>query len=180
MIIGENGSGKSAYAERLVSEISSGAHYYAATMIPFGDEGAERVEKHKGQRAEFGFITVEKPVKVSEIHFMPGSAVLLEDVSNLLSNVIFEYNCGNGDDVFEDITAMCSKCACSVLVSIGGLAERAEYDDETRRYINELNRLNRRLYDFAGTVIEMRDKAPVIVKGEDLLEKALFHAADGK
>ena len=47
LIIGYPDSGKSALAEKMVTEISSpDERIYLATMIPYGDEGAARGEKH--------------------------------------------------------------------------------------------------------------------------------------
>jgi len=167
LILGPNGSGKSAYAEKLAARLSTGALYYIATMVPHGDEGQARVEKHRKQREDMGFVTVERPADVSWILLPPDATVLLEDVSNLLGNALFDgKRGGSGDSVFADITAMCAKCLAAVLVSIDGLAAQPEYDDETRGYIDALNRLNGRLSDFADTVITMRGGTPVFVKGD--------------
>lgn len=167
LVLGPNGSGKSAYAEKLAARLSSGAPYYIATMIPYGEEGLARVEKHRRQRESMGFITVERPSNVSEIPLPPGAAVLLEDVSNLLSNALFDGNhAGSEDDVFADITALCAKCRAAVLVSIDGLTAKSEYDGETRGFLDALNRLNQRLCGFADTVFVMRGGAPVFVKGD--------------
>ncbi|MDR1688478.1 MAG: bifunctional adenosylcobinamide kinase/adenosylcobinamide-phosphate guanylyltransferase [Clostridiales bacterium] len=209
LILGANGSGKSVYAEKYISRFSRGALYYAATMIPYGKEGIARIEAHRAQRAALEFITVEKPFCVSEIPFTPGASVLLEDVSNLLANALFENdgNGGNGFSKFEkdgnggngfseidecvysgifgnanssiagdvyskiaeviflDITAMCGKCANAVLVSINGLTAMPEYDEETRRFIYELNKLNARLFEYADVVISMRGGEAFIEKG---------------
>jgi adenosylcobinamide kinase/adenosylcobinamide-phosphate guanylyltransferase len=167
LILGPNLSGKSAYAEKLAARLSEGALYYIATMIPYGDEGRERVEKHRKQRAAMGFVTAERPSKVSGVHMPPGAVALLEDVSNLLGNAMFAGERDeNEDGVFADIAAMCAKCRASVLVSISGSVAAAEHDDETRGYIDALNRLNDRLADFADTVVTMRGGMPYCVKGD--------------
>ena len=166
LVLGPNGSGKSACAEKLAARLSSGVMYYVATMIPYGEEGQNRVEKHRKQRESMGFITVEKPFCVSEISFTQDSVTLLEDVSNLLSNALFAGNCdGDVNSVFNDVTAMCGACRDAVLVSIDGLTALLEYDGETREYIKSLNRLNDRLIDFADTVVTMRGGLPVLIKG---------------
>jgi adenosylcobinamide kinase/adenosylcobinamide-phosphate guanylyltransferase len=172
LIIGSNGSGKSVYAEKFIRSLSAGALYYIATMIPYGEEGKKRVEKHRAQREGMAFITAEKPFNVSQISLPCGANVLLEDVSNLLGNVLFGGESGktdsaseNLDKVYADITALCGKCANAVLVSIDGLEAKPEYNEETREYINLLNLLNNRLFDFADTVIAMRDGKAHIIKG---------------
>jgi adenosylcobinamide kinase/adenosylcobinamide-phosphate guanylyltransferase len=166
LILGPNQSGKSAYAEKLASRLSDGALYYIATMIPYGDEGRARVEKHRKQRAAMGFVTAEQALNVSAVPMPQGAVALLEDVSNLLGNAMFTGNRDeNEDGAFADITELCAKCRASVLVSISGSVAGPECDDETRRYIDALNRLNDRLADFADTVVAMRDGTPVRVKG---------------
>ena len=133
--------------------------FYIATMIPYREEGQARVAKHRKQRESMGFTTVEKPFCVAEIPFPPDAVVLLEDVSNLLSNALFDGGRnGNEESVLMDIKAMCAKCRAAVLVSINGLTAEPKHNDETRGYIDALNRLNKRLSDFADTVISKRDE----------------------
>ena len=165
LVLGPNGSGKSAYAEKLTAELSAGELVYIATMIPYGEEGLERVDKHKKQRGHMGFITVEKPNRVSEVSVSPDTTVLLEDVSNLLGNTLFGASCfGNEDSVFNDITRLCDSCRAAVMVSIDGLTQKPEYDSETNDYIKKLNQLNGRLSDFSDVVVTMRDGKPVHLK----------------
>jgi adenosylcobinamide kinase/adenosylcobinamide-phosphate guanylyltransferase len=149
LVLGPNNSGKSAYAEKLAASLSNGPLYYIATMIPYGDKGRARVEKHRKQREGLGFVTVEKPTCVSGIPLPADATALLEDVSNLLGNTRH----GEGVDVFADIAALCEKSRNAVLVSIGGLDPRPEHDDETKGYIAALNRLNGLLADYADEVV---------------------------
>lgn len=192
LVIGPNGSGKSAYAENLVMRLcktksaaagSVCAAYYAATMIPYGEEGAARVERHRKQRRSLGFITFEEPYRVSGMPLPPDCAVLLEDVTNLLANNLFgrkngKNNGGYNDTVsdnetdadlcaavFEDITRMCAKCASAVLVTIGGLTASDEYDAETRKYVDGINRLNGLLTEYSDAVVSMADGEPILMKG---------------
>jgi len=169
LVLGPNGSGKSAYAERLAAQLSapqSQARVYIATMIPCGEEGLARVEKHRQQRESMGFITIEEPFCVSEAMLGPDAVALLEDVSNLLGNALFGGKSGGSEDgVFADIAAMCGKCASSVLVSISGLSVEREYNDETIEYIKTLDSLNERLFYFADAAVEMRGGEPVVLKG---------------
>lgn len=167
LILGPNGSGKSLYAEKLVSRFNVSLLYYIATMIPYGEEGMKRVEKHRKQRAELVFVTIEKPFVVSDIQIPPNTAILLEDVSNLLSNSLFCKDCnGNEESVFKDIAGLCRKSRHSVMVSISGLITGPEFDAETKGYISALNLLNEKLTRFADVVISMREGTPFIVKGD--------------
>ncbi len=152
LVLGPSGSGKSAYAEKLTAKMSGGALYYIATMIPFGEEGKARVDRHRKQREDFAYITIEKPSRVSEIPLPQGATVLLEDVSNLLGNALFDGG-ENEERIFKDIDALCAKCQNTVLVSIDGLTPKPEYSDETNAYIDALNRVNSRLMNFADEVV---------------------------
>jgi adenosylcobinamide kinase/adenosylcobinamide-phosphate guanylyltransferase len=149
LVLGPNNSGKSAYAEKLAVSLANGPLCYIATMIPYGEEGRARVEKHRKQREGLGFVTLERPTRVAGIPLPADATVLLEDVSNLLGNALH----GGGGDVFGDIAALCEKSRNTVLVSIGGLEPRPEHDDETKGYIAALNRLNGLLADFADKVV---------------------------
>ena len=59
LITGGSGSGKSEYAERQVQESGAGKRIYIATMIPYGEDGRQRVERHRRLRSEKNFETVE-------------------------------------------------------------------------------------------------------------------------
>ncbi len=91
LVLGTPDSGKSAKAESIVMDIAGdGKKYYIATMVPFGEEGAKRVEKHRKMRAGKGFETIECPVNVhelvSKISDLKDSTCLLECMSNLIGN----------------------------------------------------------------------------------------------
>ncbi len=164
LVTGKNGSGKSAFAESLVC-CAGGARYYIATMIPNGAEGAARVKKHLRQRESGGFLTLELPYVVGDAAIPPDAAVLLEDVSNLLGNRMFERG-GTAGETLADIRVLHERCRILVAVTIGGL-DAAVYEGETRIYIEALNALNAALYDLADTVVEMKNGVPQLKKGED-------------
>lgn len=163
LIVGENGSGKSAYAEKRIAR-AGGARYYIATMIPHGEEGAKRVKKHLRQRTGMGFTTLELPYTVGSADVPPNAAVLLEDVSNLLGNRMFGQG-GTAAEVLNDIQALHGRCKTLVAVTIGGL-DASCYEGETRAYISALHALNTALFDLADVVIKMRDGTPQLQKGE--------------
>lgn len=162
LVLGANGSGKSAYAEKLICG-AGGARFYIATMIPHGAEGALRVEKHLRQREGMGFTTLELPYEVGNADIPLGAAVLLEDVSNLLGNVLFERG-GTPDTVLKDIDALSNRCGSFVAVTISGLDATA-YENETRDYIEALNALNAALFNMVDTVVEMQAGLAQLKKG---------------
>ena len=157
MISGANGSGKSRYAERIVAR-TTGERYYIATMRPCSEENLQRIEKHREQRKDLQFTTLECPYQVGAAAVERDGVVLLEDVSNLLANAMFERG-GDEASVDADIEALCSRCRLLVAVTITGL--RADgYDGRA------LNGLNQRLYDRAAAAVAMKDGAPFAEKGD--------------
>ena len=84
-IYGGVASGKSEYAEELISK-SFERKIYLATMENNGDFAKKRIQKHLLQRASKNFITVEEPKYISNININSDDNILLEDLTNLLSN----------------------------------------------------------------------------------------------
>lgn len=82
LVAGENGSGKSRCAENIVAQ-TTGRRYYIATMQPCSEENLRRVEKHRRQRRDLRFTTLELPHRVGAAAVENGSVVLLEDVSKI-------------------------------------------------------------------------------------------------
>ena len=63
---------------------------YIATMRVYDEESEKRVARHRAQRADKGFATLECPMDLAGAGIEPGSTVLLEDIPNLLANEMFE------------------------------------------------------------------------------------------
>ena len=161
LVLGANNSGKSDHAEKIIDStgtLTQNDRFYIATMIPRTQENHSRIEKHIRRRKKYGFRTIEEPYYLKEVSVSENSAVLLEDISNLLANNIFEKGLSE-NDVFEDVRDLVKRAGTVVVVSISGL-ERGEYDEGTNNYIDSLNSLNKRLSDIADNVIEMREGEP--------------------
>lgn len=151
LIIGPNNSGKSLYAETLATQYQKAPLYYLATMVPQNHENLQRIEKHKLQRAGKGFHTIEEPWEIHKLSLPSDSVVLLEDASNLLANGIFIHH-ADGKACLQRIFALAEQCRTLIIVSIAGLTP-GEYDEETNRYIQELNTLNQALEENASKCI---------------------------
>ena len=68
LIVGTPDSGKSVKAEEVALDLSlDTTRIYLATMIPYGEEGVARINKHKALRAGKGFITIERPRDIAGI-----------------------------------------------------------------------------------------------------------------
>ena len=157
LILGPSGSGKSLYAESLAAE--SGKNLvYLATMVPQNEENLRRIEKHRIQRRDKGFRTVECGWQIDEIAVSPGDTVLLEDVSNLLANGIFAHG-SSMEEALRQIETLAKKCRRLIAVSIEGLLETG-YDGETAAYIRGLNALNQAPAAHAASVTRMENGHP--------------------
>lgn len=163
LVSGSNGSGKSRFAESLIGRFPGG-RYYIATMDPQTEDNLRRIQKHREQRAGMGFTTLEIPFHVGEAEISPGSAVLLEDVSNLLANSIFERH-ETVEDVYRDILVLAGRCAVLAAVTISNLCSEG-YKGETAVYIDALNLLNQRLFEQSAAAVEMETGTPKWKKGD--------------
>lgn len=162
LVAGANDSGKSVYAEQLIAQ-TTGKRYYVATMAACTEENHRRIEKHRQQRKELAFETLECPYEVGNCPVEPDGVVLLEDVSNLLANGMFVQG-KMPDEVLEDICTLMGRCRVLVVVTISGLNADG-YEAETREYINGLNAINQKLFEKADAAVVMENLQPVYKKG---------------
>ena len=162
VVSGPNESGKSAFAESLMSRIP-GQRYYIATMVPQTEENYRRIEKHRLQRADLGFTTLELAHGIDRAPVEAESAVLLEDASNLLANLFFETH-GDEKTALAELRELQNRCRVLTVVTISGL--RAEqYTGETAEYIRGLDALNAALFRQADAAAELRDGVACWRKG---------------
>ena len=162
LIVGVPDSGKSELAEEKVLEMSQeGKRIYIATMIPFGEEGRQRVIKHKKLREGKGFFTIEAPVSVSEsVKDVPGigdATCLLECVSNLVGNVMHDGKPKGKERVVSDIRELCGLCKNLVVVTNSFPRDDASYDDDTIRYVELMDQVNEELMGISDRVYEYRE-----------------------
>ena len=158
LVCGGAASGKSAYAEKLLCKLSGNApRIYLATMRPFGEEAAARIERHRAQREGRGFQTFECYVNLSSLELPPDSAVLLEDIGNLCANEMFD-PAGSGeaaDAVVHGVEALRRQCRHLVIVSNEVCSGGTDYGEETLRYMKTLADINRRLASLSDRVCEV-------------------------
>ena len=98
-IAGGARSGKSSFAENLISERYK-SKIYLATAIPFDDEMKDRIEKHKKQRGK-NWKTIENYKNLSKIlknHIEGYDVILLDCITNMVTNLMImedEYDWDN-------------------------------------------------------------------------------------
>lgn len=173
LISGGSGSGKSEYAEgcavRLHKE-SGGALYYAATMMIYDEESRRRVERHRKMREGKGFVTTEIPLHIASLPVMAGDTVLVECLSNLLANEMYEPS-GTGDGCVRAIIDGIRQLKCTganlVIVTNEVFSDGVRYDASTMLYIDRLGMINAALADMADEVIEVVAGIALPKKGGD-------------
>ena len=165
LIIGGAGSGKSAFAEKLVCTLP-GRRVYLATMTATDQESLERIQKHRVQRSGLGFETLEHGMDLAGASLPQGANVLLEDLSNLLANEMFNKAGGGLDAVRDGMKALHSRCRSLTVVSNDIFSDGVQYGEEVQEYIRNLAELNRMLAADADLVVEIVSGLPNVLKGE--------------
>ena len=191
LVTGGSGSGKSAYAEsvicgkhRLLCETTENAPlYYIADMIPYGRETEKKIKAHRKMRAGKGFVTLEwyvdLPGKLSapDSPELKGSCVLLECVSNLTANEMYEpggaQNTGGDtpESVIKGVRMLKDQCAHLVVVTNDVFRESVTDSEEMTAYKGNLGMINRALAEMADQVTEVVFGVPVCIKsGSDMAD----------
>ena len=164
LVIGGAGSGKSAFAEALVCR-RNGKKLYLATMLPHGAEAQTRIEKHRAQRAGRGFETLERGLDLAHAPIPTGADILLEDLSNLAANELFEPGGGGIEAVRRGLRHLLESCGSLTVVTNEVFSGGADYAAESLRYMRTLADLNRELAVRADLVVEIVCGLPNILKG---------------
>ncbi|MBR1628521.1 MAG: bifunctional adenosylcobinamide kinase/adenosylcobinamide-phosphate guanylyltransferase [Lachnospiraceae bacterium] len=157
-IIGTPDSGKSEQAEALCLELSGeGERLYIATMIPFGEEGRERVRRHRLRREGKGFLLTETPFDLpqilSDVQRPEKTTALLECVSNWVANEMFERGLKESillETIQRELSALAE--AFLHLVIVSNRFEKTG-DPETDYYIEATEQVNRLLEQMSDRTI---------------------------
>lgn len=176
LIYGGSGSGKSAFAEKCISELSEDEggcenKIYIATMKVYDEEDEKRVKRHRSMRQGAGFETLEilKNIHMADEGIISGKNVLLECVSNLVANEMFkEDNVVCEQVVVENVMKGIKRienCAGNfVIVSNNIFEDGLRYDDTTMAYMRALSAINSMIAKMADKVYEVVVGIPVCVK----------------
>lgn len=165
LVLGGAGSGKSAYAEGLVTA-SGRAPVYLATAEPWDDEMAARIAAHRAARAADGWRTVEAPRDLpgALAGIAAGDAVLIDCATLWLSNLML----ADADLPAAETALFAALAACpapvvvvSNEVGLGIVPDNAL----ARRFRYAQGGLNRRLAERAGLVVAVMAGLPLALKG---------------
>lgn len=157
LVTGGAGSGKSEYAERLLTRCPChGRRIYLATMRR--DENPEtlsRIARHRRQREGLGLVTLEQerdiPALIRDGRIRCEDAVLLEDLTNLLANETFVPDPRPVQEVLEELRQLADACGRLVVVCNDLFADGELYDAETMRFLRNLSFVQESLAALPGT-----------------------------
>jgi len=167
LVTGGSGSGKSAFAEDQILQFGDGVRIYIATMKNADVESKRRIERHRRMRQDKCFETVEQYVSIKDLDIPEGSILLLECMSNLVANEMYDEN-GAGrntvKEILEGIRHLKKKSAHFVVVTNEIFSDGQEYDKETMRYQKYLGSINQELALMADRVVEVVYGIPVYLE----------------
>lgn len=163
LVLGGARSGKSRYAERLVTGLPA-PWLYVATAEALDEEMAERIAHHQARRAE-GWTTVDAPRDLaSALRSTPASAILIDCLTLWLTNVML-----SGGDVAREQEALLDALAqadvpvvaVSNEVGLGIVPENAL----ARAFRDAQGRLNAAVAERADCVVFMAAGLSLTLKG---------------
>jgi len=164
LVIGGARSGKSAFAERLVTATLRPRHYIA-TAEAWDDEMRDRIARHRAERGR-AWSTVEVPLELGQaLARVPQDAVALVDCATLwLTNQML----AGHDPAAETDGLMGALAACRAPVAVvsnevgwGIVPENAL----ARSFRDAQGRLNQRIAERADLVVGVMAGLPMVLKG---------------
>ncbi|MBS6196240.1 MAG: bifunctional adenosylcobinamide kinase/adenosylcobinamide-phosphate guanylyltransferase [Clostridiales bacterium] len=167
LITGGSGSGKSAFAESCILDFEGHNRIYIATMFPFDEESHARIQRHRDMRKEKQFSTIECYTNLSALDIPADADVLLECMSNLTANEMYQEN-GAGEqtvaEIMKGIEHLNLSAANLVVVTNEVFSDGITYDSETETYLSYLGEINRRMGKMADRVTEVVYGIPVALR----------------
>jgi adenosylcobinamide kinase/adenosylcobinamide-phosphate guanylyltransferase len=164
LVVGGARSGKSALAERLVTETGR-PRRYIATAQAWDDEMAARIAAHRDDRGA-GWVTVEAPLDLPAALATAGGheAVLLDCATLWLTNhMLADHDIGSETDA---LCAALASCPAPVVVVSNEVGWGIVPDNALARAFRDAQgRLNQRLAAEAGLVMGVMAGLPVMLKG---------------
>ena len=180
LISGGARSGKSSYSEALAAGFP-GPRAYIATAPVFDDEMAARVERHKLQRKNAGWDTIEEEINLAAaIEKASGYDTILVDCLTLwINNLLYEADKKGREISEDDISAKCAQlkkiCAGfdgNIIFVINEVGMGIVPDNPAARKFRDLSgRCSQSIAKFADRVVLVSCGIPLILKDEPKPDK---------
>lgn len=173
LILGGVRSGKSSIAQKIALQLSTGLHYYVATMIPVDSDDRERIRLHLIDRQGMGFQTIEQGSAIEECipKLEPGTTVLLDSVTALYMNELYipelDYALDEtaANRIAQGLEQVAGFAENVVFVSDYLFSDALRYDVSTERFRSGLGEIHRKLEQICDTVIEVSSGVITLHKG---------------
>ncbi|PID21665.1 hypothetical protein CSV61_08150 [Sporosarcina sp. P3] len=174
-------SGKSAYAERLLTSQTASRLVYIASGVAADEEMKHRIQQHKEDRQQANWHTIEQPKNLHEVLplLKPGDLVLWDCLTTWLANEMYEgYEEGapcvqrpgcleqKQEQLLQTLKQMKEIVSHLVIVSNEVLDEWPHYEKETEIYRQTIGMLHQQLVEFADHAVEMDHGMPIVWKRE--------------
>ena len=163
LILGGARSGKSRYAEGL-AKAATGLKTYIATAEAFDDEMRARIARHRIERADNGWQTIEIPLDLTAALRGASGFVLIDCVTLWLGNLMHhQHDIGAA---LEDLcAALAGNAAEVVLVSNEVGLSIVPENAMARRFRDEQGLANQKLAAVADEVVFIAAGLPIKLKG---------------
>ena len=173
-------NGKSFYAQHLVkaqhlaNAREQGSLYYIATMKPVDAEDDERILKHRREREDWGFCTIEQPVDIEKIldSCCHNGSFLLDSLTALLANEMFLSDGRINEHTVQKITdgllQITGKVNNIVIVSDYIYSDAFLYDSLTEKYRKSLAEIDHVAAESCDVVLEAAFTSVIIHKGKKM------------
>jgi adenosylcobinamide kinase/adenosylcobinamide-phosphate guanylyltransferase len=165
LVLGGARSGKSRYAEALVTAAAE-AGTYIATAEPGDGEMAARITHHRARRGDF-WRTIEVPLDLPQAilaHAGPVRPILVDCLTLWLSNLL-----GAGRVVEHEAEALCGalRDVTGPVVLVANEVGLGLVPDTAlgRRFRDEAGRLNQEVAALADRVVFIAASLPLVLKG---------------
>lgn len=172
-------NGKSSHAERLAVRLAGQNRilYYIATMIPQDEEDSDRIKRHRNNRKDMGFFTVEKGrdiLQISEECDVNGT-FLVDSTTALLANEMFPPGEGfcplAGEKVERELLLLSARVRHLVVVSDYIYSDACFYEEQTEHYRKSLAGIDKSLAGSFDVVMEVCAGGMYLHKGAALMEE---------
>ena len=166
-------SGKSGIAQKIALQLSSGKHYYVATMIPVDADDRERIRMHLLDRQGMGFQTIEQGREIEKCLCIIDSeaTILLDSVTALLMNELYLPENDYAPDeqaarrICQGLKTIADTCCNVVFVSDYLFSDARHYDASTECFRRSLGQIHCFLAQICDTVLEISSGHISIHKG---------------
>lgn len=180
LVTGGDKSGKSAFAEDLAKKVNGNVLYIATAKVT-DEEMEHRILKHKQRRPEHwdtleSYINLAEKIEEAEKKY---NCILLDCITLLLTNLIFEYN--KTDDIenmdfielenkivkeLEEIAEICSISKSEIIIVTGEIGLGIVPIDKLSRYFRDIiGNVNQILAKKANEVYFVVSGIPMKIKG---------------